>query len=239
MAWTVIQSATTAASSSSASSVAATYTTQNLTAGTKLIAALGWASGSTQTASSVKDPGGTNFTAMGHAPNGSGPSGCDLWQLDTPAGDVGTKPAITAQFTGNTNASMVILEVSGLATGTTTTAVLDGTAGTKTGFGGGSTGSPTYSSTAASELLVTVYGDNGGPETLGTPAGMNKANVSGNSFGDCGIAWGNSAGGTDAGSWPLSGTSADWGVILVAFKLAFIARPPLIIGQAINRAANY
>ena len=170
MAWNHLQSASTAATSSSSNSATVTFTTANLSSGSKMIIAIGWASGSTQTVSTVKDGAGNSFTRMAGAPNSGGPSGCDLWQLDTPAGDVGTKPTITVQFSGSGQASLLVQEVSGLATGTTTAAVLDGTAGTKTGSGGSSTGSPTYSSSLSSEYLVTVYGDDGGPETLGTPS---------------------------------------------------------------------
>ena len=156
------------------------------------------------------------------APNSGGPSGCDLWQLDTPAGDVGTKPTITVTFSGSVEASLLLQEVSGLATGTTTAAVLDGTAGTTTGNGGSSTTSPTYSSSVASEYLVLIYGDDGGPETLGSPTGYTRdtATVSANSNADVGIAYKNSTGGSETGSWPLSGTAAEWGTVLVAFKLA-------------------
>ena len=225
MAWSHLQSVSKAATGTSSSSQSVTFTTANLTSGSKMICAIGWASGSAQTVtvSSVKDGAGNAFTRMAGAPNAGGPSGCDLWQLDTPSGDAGTKPTITAQFSGSVQASMLVQEVSGLATGTTTAAVLDGTAGTKTGAGGSSTGSPTYSSSVSNEYLVTVYGDDGGPETLGTPSPpgtKDTATVSANSDADVGIGYGNSTGTTEAGSWPLSGSSAEWGVILVAFQLA-------------------
>src|SRR5258707_13623411 len=100
----------------------------------------------------------------------AGTNGLSLWQLDTPAGAAGTKPTVTATITGGTpEAAILVQEVAGLATGTTLAAVVDGTPGTLTGNTNTAPGSPSYTSTAASEFLLACYGDTGGPLTGGKP----------------------------------------------------------------------
>lgn len=220
----VTQSVSKAATATSGSTATVTPP-YNLTQSTKLVIGIGWASSTTQTVSSVKDAAGNSFTKVTSAPNSGGPSGTDLWFLDTPQADVGTAPVITVTFSGTVNASLLLQEVRGLVPGTSTAAVMDGTAATHTGAGGSSATSGVYSSAVAGEFLVGVYGDDGGPETLGTPTGSTTltkdANcVSANSFADVGIAWGSSIGGSESVSWPLSGTSADWGTIIAAFQVS-------------------
>ena len=77
---------------------------------------------------------------------------------------VGTKPTITATWASGGGLGLVVQEVSGLLAGNTT-AMVDGTPGTLTGSTT-STGSPTYSSTAANEFLVSAYADIGNGVTV-------------------------------------------------------------------------
>ena len=145
-----------------------------------------------------------------------------VWILNTPSGDVGAKPTITATLSGGTaNMGIEIQEISGLAVGATLAALVDGTAGVLTGATTGATGSPTYSSSVANEYLAKIYGDSGGPITYTAPSGTADAsNVNSSSSADLAVVYGNSTGGAESGSWSLSGTATQWGVITVAFKLA-------------------
>jgi hypothetical protein len=225
VAYSVLQSA---AGTAVALSASATYATANLTAGTKLTAAVA-NSGNANPASTVKDGAGNSFTKIAaQALNNSSASGeLSLWAIDTPAGDAGTKPVITVTLsgTGTPDVAILIQEVSGLATGNTLAAMIDGTAGTGSGTGGASTGSPSYTSTAAGEYLAAVYGDNGGPETWTKPSGTTSdaSSINSSSLDDLAIAWKDSANGAEAGSWALTGTGTPWATILVAFRLATAA----------------
>ena len=93
--------------------------------------------------------------------------------MDTPAGNAGTKPTITATLTGTTYGSAILVqEISGLAAGNTLAAMIDGTAATTGNTG--STGPATtaaYSSTAANEYLVGLCGVLYSTQTVGVPAG--------------------------------------------------------------------
>ena len=237
MSWSRLQSASVAATSSAISSQSVTYGT-NLTAGTVLIAAVAVSKqGGTATVATVKDAALNSFTKIGSI---YAASLCDvsLWAIATPAGDAGTKPAITATLTGGGtgNISMLIQEISG------TQAVADGTLGSVSGSGAGSTGSPVYSSTAASEYMVSVYGDDGGPLTWTKPAALTSdANsLNSQSFANVALAYGNSTGGAESASWSLTGSAAEWGVLLVAFKLpAPVSTRPFVVSQAVNRAGTY
>ena len=243
MAWALLQSAS-APASGFASSKSVTYGS-NLSSGTKLIACVGLASSGGITVASVKDGAGNSFALVKAQAAGSGGlENTSVWQLDTPAGDAGTKPVITATASSGTpDMSILVQEVSGLAAGTTNAAVIDGTPGAASGTGGSSTGSPAYASSVSGEYLVAVYGDDGGPETFTRPAALtlDANSVNSSSFADIGIAYGNSTGGTEAGSWALTGTSADWAVILCAFKLGAAFTPALSRprGQAVSRASTY
>jgi hypothetical protein len=228
VAWSWLQSAS-GVSGSAATTLAVTYATANLSSGTKLIAAVAVNAGVAVTTSTVKDGAGNSFTKLATQSfnNANPPGELTLWAIDTPAGDVGTKPTITATFSTSAIASLLIQEVSGLATGSTLAAMIDGTPGTNFGSNGASTGSPTYSSTAANEYLVSVYGDDGGPETWTKPAALtaDTASVNSNASGDIAIAYGNSTSGAEAGSWSLTGSAALWSTVLCAFKIAAAAAP--------------
>lgn len=217
MAWSVVQSVS-HNDASGAVTVAATFTTANLTSGTKLIAAVATDTGASPTVSQVSD-GTNNFTKILEQAVGGSAGTVSLWVLDTPSGDVGTKPTITATTNVTSASSILVQEVSGLVTGTTGS--VDGTAAGTSGSTTGSIGPPTYATTASSEYLVYVYGDNGGPLTWTVPGGYtgdtNGINSSGNA--DIQIAWKNSTSGTETGQYSLSGTATGWGLIMAAFKI--------------------
>ena len=245
MGWSWLQSAA-GNNGTGAGTVAATYSTANLSSGTKLIALVTQSGAVALTVSGVALSGGGTFTLMATAvlAGNAGTNGLSLWQLDTPAGAVGTKPTVTATISGGTpEAAILVQEVSGLATGTTLAAVIDGTPGTLTGNTNTATGSPSYTSTASSEFLVACYGDTGGPLTWVKPAALtaDTAAVNSSAANDVALAYGNSTNGTEAGSWGLSGTATPWGAFLLAFKVtaagaSAAAQPRAQPGQAWLRA---
>lgn len=219
MAYSVLQSAS-AVQTPAAGTVAATFP-NNVISGSKIIVFC--TNDAATTITSAADGASNAWTSIssGSLLNGAGGGHFRLWALDTPAGDVGTKPTITVTLSDSLSKSAVLIqEVSGLLAGNTT-AMLDGTPVAVVGTGGASTGSPVYSSTAAGEYLIACFGDNGGPTTYTKPTGTtdDTHSVNGNSTDDVAIAWKDSTNGTETGSWALSGTS-DWVAILVAFKLA-------------------
>src|SRR5260221_9247486 len=175
------------------------------------------------------------------------PSGLSPGRPAAPAGAAGTKPTVTATISGGTpEAAILVQEVSGLATGTTLAAVVDGTPGTLTGNTNTATGSPSYTSTASSEFLVACYGDTGGPLTWVKPAALtaDTAAVNSSAANDVALAYGNSTNGTEAGSWGLSGTATPWGAFLLAFKgtpagASAAAQPRAQPGQAWLRAFRH
>jgi hypothetical protein len=218
-----LQSAVTAATASTGSQ-AATFTTANLSgtpsAPTKIICAVSvsWFSGA-GTITGVSD--GTNSLTLVGRKTVASTVDVSLWAMDSTP-DVGTKPTITATASGTGEISMLIQEVPGLAAGNTTALMIDGTLASNSGSGGSSTGSAPYSSTAAGEDLIGVYGDNGGPETWTVPAGLtaDPNSVNSNSRADIAIAYGSSTNGAESASWALTGSAAAWATLLVAFKLA-------------------
>lgn len=233
MGWSVVQSAKKTATATAATTGAATFGT-NLSFGTKIIMAVTVPFG---TVTGVSD--GTHALTL----IGRKTATCDvsLWAMDTPAGDVGTQPTITATISGSTQSSLVLQEVSGLLAGNTT-AMADGTLGSNSGTGNsGSTGSPSYTSTASNEYLVSAYGDDGGPLTWTKPSALtaDTNSVNTNSYANSALAYGNSTNGTEAGSWALAGTSANWATLLVAFKLSPVSTftQNVHVNQAVMRAA--
>lgn len=235
MAWSVIQSAVANSVVTSATTVAVTYSTANLSSGTKLFAVVSAVSTSSTipTQSSVKDGAGNSFTQQYSASQGSAGSGfytCGVWAIDTPVGDVGTKPTITFTFTNtgsaNEKAGIWIGEVSGLLAGSS--GIVDGTAGVLNVSGGhasGSIGPPTYASSAANEFLLYTYADNGIPETMTGPAGytLDSQGINSSATGDLLVAYKNSTSGTESGAWSASAayTSGDGGsYVMAAFQLA-------------------
>jgi hypothetical protein len=227
MTWSVLQSASGTNSSLTTSSISVTYP-NNVAAGTKIIAALSLSG--TRTVSAVQDGSSNNLTQLGVAVNGTSQH-TFLYAMDTPVGDVGTKPTITVTFSAtNAPSSLLLQEVSGLLAGNTS-AMLDGTPGTGSGTSGsGNAGPPTFVSAAAGAYLVYLYGDDGGPLTYTGPAGYTAdANgVNSSPDADMVISYKNSTGGTETGSYAITGTSCQWSVLMAAFQLAAggTAAPP-------------
>lgn len=248
MAWSHLQGA--GANTNSVASLAKAFTTANLSAGSKMLAFVSIGSTSSVSTSGVSD--GTNaFTKLATFTyttfSGTVPNESTIWELDTPAGDVGTKPTITATFTGGTAASgsgMVIQEVSGLQTGSS---CLDGAAGTSSTTGTLTTDAfPTYSSSASSEYLVQFYNDSGNGASVSTPtgyAGQDNNGINGNL--QVVVAWKNSTGGSETGSWTgLPGSNAGYGLMAVAFLLPGSNLPPvdtkpLMVNQAVKRTGYF
>ena len=229
MAWNRIQSVS--GNNGSGTTLGVTFTTANLSAGTKLIAYCMVDGGATL--STVKDGAGNTFASMASKAAGDG-STLTILELDTPAGDVGTKPTITLTITGtNGGLAMLVQEVAGLVRGTTAAVVLDGTAGLSNGsFVSVSTGSATlasYTSSVPGEYLVAAYADNGDSSgsSQTTPTGYtaDTHNVAGNSNADLGVFYRGSSGAAEAPASISvtalnSGHTYDWATIFVAFRLA-------------------
>jgi len=232
MAWSVLQSVGTASSGSTSTTIAATYTT-NLTSGTKLIAWISWNNvGGSNTINSVQDASANALTQCAYLNDTTHAAGGALYAMDTPAGDVGAKPTITCTFSSAFIASIVILEVSGLVTGNTTGAMLDGTAAIA-GFAGASSDAlPSYTSTASSEFLFSGQADDGGPQTASPPAGYSTAanSVNNNGNSNAVVAYKNSSNALESGSWTFTGTTTGTVLAIVAFKVtggAITSGPPL------------
>jgi hypothetical protein len=233
MAWAWIQSTS---SATTGTSLTATYGT-NLSSGTKLIAIAVTSTSLTAQISGVAS-GATTFTKLASARllgDSSTTAGAGIWAVDTPAGLVGTKPTITATVSGSgtPDGAILIAEVSGLATGATLAAMVDGTPGviTRGSTTSSSSGSPTYSSNVANEFLVAVYADDGDGVTWTKPAALTASTAGPGSSGaatgintsganDLVLAYGNSTGSTEAGSWGMSGGGTGvFDAFLLAFKL--------------------
>jgi hypothetical protein len=203
VAWSRVQSA---GANGTAGNPSVSYTS-NLSSGTVLIAAV---SAYNNAVTAVADSNGNAFTKIGTVDSNA--VHLSLWALATPSGDAGTKPAVNAT-TSASYWAMVIQEISGIQ------AAVDGTAGTAYANSAGSI-SPSYSSTAASEYLVTCYGDDGESTaaTLNTSGWtLDTGNQLGNTNMDCGIAYKNSTGGAESDGW--TGAGANEAAIMVAFKL--------------------
>jgi len=233
MAWSVLQSNGASNDTFGGAGPNVAYLS-NLSAGTKLIAVVTGGS----VVSSVKDGALNSFTKIislglnGNTANGES----SVWAMDTPAGDVGTKPTITA--TEAPSGSIVIQEVSGLAPGNTLAAMIDGTASTNSGSfnANGSVACGAYSSAAAGEYLLAVEADS----QNSTPSGSTTANPTGsttytkdahaqtaNFIWDAVPAYGNSTGGAETASFGITGVNSatSWATFLVAFKLDSGAPP--------------
>jgi hypothetical protein len=199
--------------------------------GTPGSTAFGWTAGSSTTftwagleilpsvtCTQVQDGSANSWVQLGAAANANQQT--SLWALDTPAADAGTAPALTATFSVSAAGSIVIEEVSGLQAGATAAAMLDGTAATLTGATQ-NPGSPTYTSTAASEYLICVYGDAGTSVTATQHAGWtidaNSVNTSANA--GCCVEYKNSTSGSETDGWTTSAAS-QWTLVEAAFLLA-------------------
>lgn len=238
-AWSHLQSAS-GTTATAGTTVAATYGS-NVSAATVLLAHVSFFANNNAAATiaSVKDGSGNSFAqvAIELLNNSAAKGSATIWALATPAGDVGAKPVITATVNspGHNGASIVVQEISGIR------ATADGTAGTAFATGAASITPSAYSSSAAGEYLVALFGDDGGPETA-TQAGSgyttdsNSQNTNGSA--DVVVAYKNSTGGAESGGWTMSGSLVAQGAILVAFPLLPVV-PPVRAVQAVKRAAYY
>lgn len=217
MAWSVLQSGGTA----SDGMPTVTYSS-NLSAGTKLIAVVTVGDGTTTAVQDNSSNAFTKVAAIG-LNNATSTGEVSLWAVDTPAGDVGTKPTISiSRGTNNGGNALVVQEVSGLATGNTL-AMIDGTA--VTNFGSGTSGTcSAYSTSAASEYLVACIGteEQAGGAVTG-PTGSTTYTQDAHSQNNTGFAtaipaYGNSTGGAETATFTLP--SQSWGTIFAAFKLS-------------------
>src|SRR5690348_18060055 len=95
MAWSVLQSASGSAASTT---VAATFSTANVQAGTKIIAVVSVGATSAPAVTSVKDAALNTWTQV--ATSAQANARVYIFALDTPSGDVGSKPTLTATAAG-------------------------------------------------------------------------------------------------------------------------------------------
>ena len=233
MSWSHLQSATNGADGSA--SVAQAFTTSNLISGSKIIAAVSsYPSGSPAT--SVHDGASNALTEIGSASVGN--CNLSLWAMDTPAGDVGIKPTITASASGASAISIVIQEISGLLTGNTT-AMCDGTLASTTGTGSTPT-TPTYASSVANEYLVSIYGDSEDTTTTWTGPGSPWTSDPGQNatfITSVGISYKDSTGGTESNGYTID-NSESWAVLMVAFKLPGTSASVTGVGASISVAGG-
>jgi len=240
--WKVLQVASAAATASTGTSFTCAYSTANLSPNTKLLCVVADSHFSgTQGITSVKEGATNTFAAMGTATL-LNKVVVALYEFDTTAAEAGTKPTITVTTTDTSQTSVWIAEVAGLMPGTTTGVVLDGAMGTATGTGGASGTSGAYTSTLKGDMLISVYGDDGGTGTFTAPAGYSNtpnADIPGNNAqANIGVAWKNSTGGSETATWTLSGTPGDWGTLLGSFRLSPASQPGAG-RQAVKRAAYF
>lgn len=226
MAWSVLQSAK--GTGLGVSSLTVAYSTANVQSGNKLISHIAAAPSAAATISSVAD-GASNAETQVASPSGTsgGAYVGGLFAMDVPAGDVGTKPSITVNVTQASDIAMIVEEVSGLATGNTLAAMIDGSAASVYETPSTSQAQPAYTSTAANELLYSILGDNGNSVTYTTPSGYttDANNINGSPNADLLVTWKNSTNGPESGTWTTSGTPIGSGLIVVAFKLAAAGGP--------------
>ncbi len=246
MTWTVLQSANGNNGGGSASNTTtATFVTANISAGSKIIAYVTVDVPSGISATGVADGASNAWTLIGRIAGAGNVQEASIWALDAPAGDIGTKPAITATASANCDMAILVQEVSGLARGNTT-AMCDGTPATLTGNTSG-TGSPSYSTSAAGEFLVSLYGDFGDGFTIGTAGGWTADPGNRNTSGTVSLMlqYKSSTGGTESDGFTSADTTGGWEIITVAFRLASAgaapaAPAPLVVPQAaVMQAANW
>ena len=242
-AWTVLQSCS--ALNASGSTITATFTTANLSAGTKLVAYVQGeqAAGTAFGLASVKDSNGNSLTQKSATPQGAGGGyTTNLWvfALDTPAGDVGTKPGVTVTWNGagasTVAGAILVQEISGLAPEASS---LDGTPGTGAASNTSQPSTPSYSSTASGEFLFNVLCAGGGTGPSSTPSGytLDPNTVNDASAGYLGVAYKSSTNGAETGSWAFA-TGPNWAIALGAFLLASASTASAQVSQAVPQPAR-
>lgn len=222
MAWSVLQSV------SGSGVLQSTHLTpvSNLTSGSVLIAYPSMFASDGDHITAVSDGNGNNFTQI-YQVNTAAHLNASVWALATPAGDAGTKPtfSVTCADGAFHGGAWLLQEVSGIQ------AVTDGTPaeidGAPAGVAG-STGTPSYTTTASNEYLVSFLALTGfTPNWTATPSGYtldaNSRNADGQA--DIGVAYKNSTAGTESDGWSYDSGSQQFAVILVAFKLAGTSTP--------------
>lgn len=231
MTWTVLQSVSNF--NAGGTTVAATFTTANLSSGSKILCWLNSdsATGGVHDWTGVSD--GTNALSNVKSYNDTnGTFQTDLWVEDTPSGLVGTKPTITATWNNAAAASfglaILLQEVSGLAAGATT-AILDGGVVATSSGNSNSAATGSYTSTASSEFLCAVYVDPGTGASISTPPAGYTAdphNVLGNGDANLAVYYKNSSSAAESATFGLS-AAGNWGTLLTAFQLG---GPPITSG---------
>jgi hypothetical protein len=230
MSWSVLQSAGAGATSGGNNSVTLP---SNVSSGTKLIAYVGVSNtGGAADVTAVSDNNSNQFTEIASTNFSTTSVLMSMWVLDTPAGDVGSMPTITATAGSSLITALVVEEVSGLATGTS--ASLDGSAGAA--HGSGNPVSASYSSSASNEFLVSFFVDGfNAHNTTGVSGSTSYTtdahNVNSASSTICCVAYGNSTGGAETATWTTSSTDILWTTLLVAFKLAGGGTPHTATGS--------
>jgi hypothetical protein len=226
MSWSVLQSAGVPMAFGTDIEASTVTLGSNCSAGSVLIAYVnvGTFGATSEVIVSVKDGAGNSMTHLASAFQTASGNACDIsvWAMATPAGDVGTKPTFTATSNapGSYPGGQLIQEVSGIQ------AVLDGTAGTATGTTNPAT-MPAYSSSAANEYLVCLYGDQAEDgQTMSGAGGSWTTDAHSQLTGNAGgagpaVQYKNSTGGSESGgTWNDSvGAGVPWAVIAAAFKL--------------------
>jgi hypothetical protein len=230
MAWARVQSAST---SGTASGNALSITLgQAPVTGNKLIvlAVSDSTSAQTFTAADGNSAALTNISGAQQFTDNGQLSGA-LLIYDVPA-TPSTTVTVTTSPGGATNIAIYAMEVSGLVSGSTAAACVDGGTFPAASHGGTTTYSgPSYTSTAANEFLIGCFFDNGGPETYSavnsytldtSSAGPppTSAGINNNSLGDVVIVYKNSTNGSESAPFSLTGTACGWGSFLLAFKIS-------------------
>ena len=231
MSWSRLQSASHGATAST--TVTATLP-NNAVAGSKIIAFI--ASTITTAITSVQDAALNSLTVIEDVSGSAGGNTqCAVYAMDTPAGDVGIKPAITV--TGVTaDWSVLVMEVSGLAAGNTLAAMVDGTPAGVQETPTTSQAQPAYRTSTAGEFLVSFLGDNGNSVTYALAGYTLDVNsINGNANNDVVVGYKSSTGAAESGTWTTSGTPTGSGLIVAAFKLAATGPLPAAPGQAWRR----
>jgi hypothetical protein len=234
--WTVLQTFSSGPVGSGPATVSATPGS-NLASGSKLIAfvMLDMNFAATANPTAVKDASNNSFTLVANTTTGSTvvnfPPLVSVWVLDTPAGDVGTKPAITATMPASVNAGFITVhEVSGLVSGTS--ASVDGTPGTALQSTTATFSQPAYTSSAVNELLYSLAAE-GGDNTAYTLSGYtaDANNTGGNFTVQAQVYYKNSTGGAESGTW--SGAAGnEIALAVLAFKVASAAAPTQVLVSA-------
>jgi hypothetical protein len=241
VAWSILQSASAQAPGGTTYFPAVTFGT-NLSSGSKIICIIAIVAAVPAGINQVGDGasgGGNQLTSIADFNSaGTGPS-IVIYAMDTPSGDVGTKPTITASLVNKSDTTMLIQEVTGLAAGVS--GIIDGTPGTNGPHSppAASMGPPSYASSASGELLYYLYADDEGQQATPTnawtwtaPAGYtadpNSLNAQGTIaafINNLAVAYKNSTNGTETGAYsatPATG-AAIYGQLMVAVKLAGVS----------------